>query len=69
MGPQCADAHDGQKRVSLHNRPDIRLHPISINATIVYCPADIREESIYVVRRLPFARGPSFQLAQNRSST
>ena len=31
----------------LHNRPDIRLHPILIIATIVYFLADIREESIY----------------------
>jgi hypothetical protein len=33
----------------LHDRPDIRLHPMSINATIVYFSADIREESIYAV--------------------
>ena len=33
--------------MTLHNRPDIRLHPILINATIVYFLADIREESIY----------------------
>ena len=47
IGPPCADAHDGQRRMMLHNRPDIRLHPILINATIVYFLADIREESIY----------------------
>jgi len=33
--------------MTLHNRPDIRLHPISIIATTVYVLADIREESIY----------------------
>ena len=39
-------SHDGQRRVALHDRPDIRLHPMSITV-IVYFPADIREESIY----------------------
>jgi hypothetical protein len=39
--PMMAEAHDAS------HRPDIRLHPISINATIVYFFADIREESIY----------------------
>jgi hypothetical protein len=47
IGPRRADAHDGQERSPLHYRPDIRLHPNSINATIVHRPADIREESIY----------------------
>ena len=47
IGPRRADAHDGQKPMRLHNRPDMRLHPVLIIATIVYALADIREESIY----------------------
>ena len=47
IGPQCADAHDGRKHRTLHHRPDIRLHPNSVTATIVFFLTDIREESIY----------------------
>jgi hypothetical protein len=49
----------------LHNRPDIRLHPILINATIVYFLADIREESIYdlLAGIRPPLRGQIFNVA------